>query len=70
MGKECGAWVSRRLWGGGNTGPKNDCVGGYSTLASKLPKSDRNGTSYLSQKTEIFQFSKISDLQLLYFALM
>ena len=19
MGKECGAWVSRRLWGGGNT---------------------------------------------------
>ena len=21
MGKECGAWVSRRLWGGGNTSP-------------------------------------------------
>ena len=21
MGKECGAWVSRRLWGGGNTIP-------------------------------------------------
>ena len=21
MGKECGAWVSRRLWGGGNTNP-------------------------------------------------
>ena len=21
MGKECGAWVSRRFWGGGNTTP-------------------------------------------------
>ena len=21
MGKECAAWVSRRLWGGGNTSP-------------------------------------------------
>ena len=21
MVKECGAWVSRRLWGGGNTSP-------------------------------------------------
>ena len=21
MGKECGAWVSRRLWGGSNTSP-------------------------------------------------
>ena len=21
MGKECGAWVSRRLWGGGNMSP-------------------------------------------------
>ena len=21
MGKECGAWVSRRLWGGGNSSP-------------------------------------------------
>ena len=21
MGKECGTWVSRRLWGGGNTSP-------------------------------------------------
>ena len=21
MGKECGAWVSRRVWGGGNTSP-------------------------------------------------
>ena len=21
MGKECGAWVSRRLWGRGNTSP-------------------------------------------------
>ena len=21
MGKECGAWVSRRLWGGSNTNP-------------------------------------------------
>ena len=21
MGKECGAWVSRRLWGEGNTSP-------------------------------------------------
>ena len=21
MGKECGAWISRRLWGGGNTSP-------------------------------------------------
>ena len=21
MGKECGAWVSRHLWGGGNTSP-------------------------------------------------
>ena len=21
MGKECGAWVGRRLWGGGNTTP-------------------------------------------------
>ena len=21
MGKGCGAWVSRRLWGGGNTSP-------------------------------------------------
>ena len=21
MGKECGGWVSRRLWGGGNTSP-------------------------------------------------
>ena len=21
MGKECGAWVSKRLWGGGNTSP-------------------------------------------------
>ena len=21
MGKECGAWVSRRLWGGGNPSP-------------------------------------------------
>ena len=21
MGKECGAWVSRLLWGGGNTSP-------------------------------------------------
>ena len=21
MGKECGAWVSRRLWGGNNTSP-------------------------------------------------
>ena len=33
MGKECGAWVSRRLWGGGNTSPlktqisaRLDCV--------------------------------------------
>ena len=21
MGKECGAWLSRRLWGGSNTSP-------------------------------------------------
>ena len=21
MGKECGTWVSRRLWGGGNSSP-------------------------------------------------
>ena len=21
MGKECGVWVSRRLWGGGNSSP-------------------------------------------------
>ena len=26
MGKECGAWVSRRLWGEGNTSPLKTTV--------------------------------------------
>ena len=27
MGKECGAWVSKRLWGGGNTSPLKTTAG-------------------------------------------
>ena len=26
MGKECGAWLSSRLWGGGNTSPLKTTV--------------------------------------------
>ena len=46
----------------------SDCLNKFfcnipSTLGPKLSKSDRNATSYLSQKTEIFQSSKISEIE-------
>ena len=39
MGKECAAWVSRRLWGGGNTSPLK------TTAWEATAGTHKNGTS-------------------------
>ena len=44
MGKECGAWVSRRLWGGGNTSPL------------KTTAWEARGTSKHKQSSSWFEF--------------
>ena len=36
MGKECGAWVSRRLWGGGNTSPLKTTAWEATLLIDKI----------------------------------
>ena len=47
MGKECGAWVSRRLWGGGNTSPLKTTAWEASPTAVK-PVTFRSLVKYLN----------------------
>ena len=39
MGKECGAWVSRRLWGGGNTSPLKTTAREASSISARVKTS-------------------------------
>ena len=45
MGKECGAWVSRRLWGGSNTSPL-ETTAWEATLNRDHQYSDGQKTNY------------------------
>ena len=36
MGKECGAWLSRRLWGGSNTSPLKTTAWEATTVIDQL----------------------------------
>ena len=60
MGKECGAWVSRRLWGGGNTSPlKTTAWEATVQLASVRVKKKREKQTNKQNETEQNQKTRI-----------